>query len=437
MTAVHREIQPCLSASRLLMLLAPVAILFVSAPALAQWPQWGGPNRNFVVQSEALADSWPEQGPRQVWKRPLGDGYSAIVVDDGVLYTMYRKSRDDQTEYTIALDAQTGQTVWESGHPSAIPQGNDESVRRFTGPNATPLICGTRLYTVGRNAVLRCFNRSEGSVLWSHDLVAEFGAGVDRYGYSPSPIAYSTAVVVSPGMPAESDPKGHSMIAFDQATGNVLWKGHDFSTSHASPVLINFDGQDQLVQHTADGVIAVDPANGQLVWEHKFPEEHKAGAMATPVWNGKDTLYCSSGTLGCGIRLVNNGNKVSAEEAWSSRKVPLGMGTPVLVGDLLVGSKLAQTGVALAVNINTGKREWLDRAFGASTYVHADGKLVILNQEGELGLATLGPKGLRVSSRCQVGAQYSFSAPTLVGSTLYLRDESHIMALDLGRGSAG
>jgi outer membrane protein assembly factor BamB len=420
-----------LSAIRVLLWLAAVAVLFGAAPALAQWPQWGGPNRNFVVQAEALADSWPEQGPSQLWKRPLGDGYSAIVVDDGVLYTMYRKSRDDQKEYTIALDAQTGRTIWESGHPAPLPEG-DDSVRRFTGPNATPLVSGTRVYTVGRNAVLRCFNRSEGSMLWSHDLVAEFGAGVQRYGYSPSPIAFNNAVIVSPGMAAEGERKGQSMIAFDQATGHVLWKGHDFITTHASPVLIDVDGQDQVVQHTEEGVIGVDPANGQLLWEHKFPEERRRGAMATPVWNGKDMLYCSSGSLACGIRLATNGNKVTAEEVWSSRKVPMGMATPVLVGDLLIGSKLGQMSAALAVNINTGKRVWLDRTFGPSTYVYADGKVVVLNQDGELGLATLGKKGLQVSSRCQVGEEYSFSAPSLVGKTLYIRDEKHIMALDLG-----
>ena len=69
---------------------------FGTEPAAAQWPQWGGPNRDFTVETSGLADTWPEDGPARLWHRELGDGYSAIVYDDGLLYTMYRKARMDK-----------------------------------------------------------------------------------------------------------------------------------------------------------------------------------------------------------------------------------------------------------------------------------------------------------------------------------------------------
>ena len=87
--------------------LAVLAVLQTN-PASAQWPQWGGPDRNFSVDVTGLAETWPDDGPKKLWTRPLGDGYSTIVADDGVLYTMYR---NDPAEFTIALNAKTGETI--------------------------------------------------------------------------------------------------------------------------------------------------------------------------------------------------------------------------------------------------------------------------------------------------------------------------------------
>ncbi len=71
--------------------LAAVCVLSISvSTATAQWTQWGGPNQDFKAQSTGLADKWGDDGPRRLWERDLGEGYSAILVDGGRLYTMYR-----------------------------------------------------------------------------------------------------------------------------------------------------------------------------------------------------------------------------------------------------------------------------------------------------------------------------------------------------------
>ena len=51
-----------------------VALLAAVLPGSdpGSWPQWGGPSRNFVVESRALAVSWPAEGPKRLWQRPLG-----------------------------------------------------------------------------------------------------------------------------------------------------------------------------------------------------------------------------------------------------------------------------------------------------------------------------------------------------------------------------
>ena len=128
--------------------LLAIVTLLQTNPASAQWPQWGGPDRNFSVEITGLAETWPDGGPKKLWTRPLGDGYSTIVADDGVLYTMYRNDAD---EFTIAMNAKTGETIWE--HKVAAPVTDDRK-GYGPGPYATPLLVGNRLITVGTNSVL-------------------------------------------------------------------------------------------------------------------------------------------------------------------------------------------------------------------------------------------------------------------------------------------
>ena len=149
-----------------------------SFPPAGAWTQWGGPNRNFRVDSTGLAEAWPESGPRQIWSRPLGNGHSAILADDGLLYTMYRvgnaRSRTgpwDEEESIIALDAATGKTIWEHKYASEI-----QDFGRGAGPHSTPLIAGDRLFAIGSNRRFWALDKKTGEVLWSHNLVTELGA---------------------------------------------------------------------------------------------------------------------------------------------------------------------------------------------------------------------------------------------------------------------
>ena len=67
------------------------APLLVGSPA-GDWLQWGGAGRNFMPEASGLASSWPANGPKRLWTRPLGEGHSAILAEGGRIYTMYRPS---------------------------------------------------------------------------------------------------------------------------------------------------------------------------------------------------------------------------------------------------------------------------------------------------------------------------------------------------------
>ena len=366
-----------------------------------------------------------------------------MAYDGGELYTMHRKHRADQVEWVSAIDAKTGNTLWEKSFPSAVPDDG----KAFPGPNTTPLVAGDFLVSVGRNAVIRCQNRRDGALVWEHDLVAEFGANLPNWGYSSSPIAYRNMVIAMVGRlgaadgtpmpvgglaPAPAHDDGPSLVAFDQQTGKLIWKNRSFRFQYSSPILINHGGRDQLITLPRGEVLSVDPANGEVLWSHRLAEN--ANHSMTPVWNGEDLLFCSTAESGRVLKLTTKDGKTVANELWTNRKITSGINNPVRIGDLLVAPKHGQAPLILGVNIKTGKREWIKRGFGSTAMVTGDEKIILLDDHGQLALATATSDGLTLHSTWQIPewSTETFTAPTLVGTTLYVRDRTRLMAFDLG-----
>ncbi len=324
-------------------LLASVAL---STSAFGQWPQFGGPNRNFTTEAKGLAAKWAEDGPKKLWTRELGDGYATIVADGGVLYTMYGTGED---EFTVALDENTGKTAWEHKNPSPFTKLMAEF---GPGPHTTPLIVVDRLHTIGTNAVLYCYEKKTGKVLWMHDLPKELNGATPDRGYGSSPIAYKNTIIMAVDRKREEkkgedkteetkDAKlveGQSLMAFDQATGNVVWKAHDYPVSYASPILIRFDGEEQLVLLMEKEMIGVNPDHGALLWHHPFKPE--GANYSTPVWIGDDMLFCSSAYDSGSrvIKLTKKEGQTVPEELWYSRKMRVHHANAIALGDYIYGS---------------------------------------------------------------------------------------------------
>ncbi len=241
--------------------------LFAATLANAQsqdWPQWGGPQRNFKSDAKGLANSWPETGPRRLWNRELGEGYSAIAASGGNLYTMYRKGGQ---EIVVAIEADTGKTNWEYSYESPFKNSYEEA---GGGPYAMPLIVGDQIYTAGATGKLNCLDKKTGKVVWSHDLYKEFNGSKMDFGYSCNPFAYKNLIIMLVGG------RGHSIMAFNQKDGSVAWQKQDFANGYSTPVLINVDGQDQIVAFMSKDVVGVDPNNGESVVE---PSAHDGQSL--------------------------------------------------------------------------------------------------------------------------------------------------------------
>jgi outer membrane protein assembly factor BamB len=404
-----------------------VALFVLALPLTAfgqssDWSQWGGPNRDFTSDAKGLVTNWPATGPRRVWQRELGEGYSAIAVERGMLFTMYRRG---DNEVVVTLDAATGKTVWEYSY--AAPFSPEYDMSHGAGPHATPLVTGNFVFASGATGKFHCLDKKTGKVLWSHDLINEFHGTVRVNGYSCSPLAYKDKVVMMVGGPASS------LVAFNQKDGVVAWKKHDFRNSTSSPILINVDGQDQLVAFMYAEVVGVDPAKGDLLWSHAHPVDFGLNTI-TPVWGPDNLLFVSSGYNGGSrvLKLTRAGDKTTVEELWAHGLMRVHFSNAIRVGEVVYGSS-GDFGPApfTAINVKTGKVLWRNRTFPRASFLNVDGRFIILDEDGELLLATPTPEGLTVTSRVALLSNNSWTVPSLAGTRLYLRDRKNIMALEL------
>jgi outer membrane protein assembly factor BamB len=391
------------------------------------WPQWGGPSRNFVVEARDLSATWPADGPRRKWRKPLGPGYSAIVTDGRALYTLYRSGGED---VAVALDAASGEAIWQTRYEAPFTETCSERLGQV--PRAAPLLTsagGDRVVTVSAGGLMNSFDRRTGAKQWSVNLTPDAGETVRACGYSASPVAFEDLVITTAGGP------GRGVIAVRAATGDVAWHTQDFQNGYSSPLLIDLDGQPELIVFTYGEVSGLNPRTGALEWTHPHPSDQGVN-VATPLWGPDNLLFVSSAYNGGSraLRLSRQQGAVKVDEVWAHRRFRIHFGNGLRLGDRIYASN-GDFGAApfVAIDIKTGDTVWRDRSVARATLIAAGDKMLILDEDGALTLATAGDGGLTVLARAPVLSGRSWTAPTLSGTTLFLRNNEEIVALDLGR----
>ena len=409
-----------------------------SASQSLSWPGWGGPRHNFTSDVKGLANSWPPEGPKRLWSRPLGEGHSSIIGEGGRLYTMYRPSTGVKNnwkpeEVIVAIDGGSGKTIWEYRYPTSLETMN---FSRGAGPHSTPLISGNRLFAASTDKQFFALDKLTGKLLWSHSFVKEYNALPNQMrwavkpGYSTSPIAYKDVVIAAVGAPE------HGVMAFRQNDGRVVWSAGKFSDiAPASPQIIILDGEEQLVITSGDGLHAYDPNSGKPIWEYLFPTRSGVN-ISSPVWCPEDRLLFVSCAYDGGsrvIQLTRSNGRTEAKELWFSNKMRVHFGNVLRIGDFFFGSS-GDFGPSFltAINARTGEVAWQDRSFAKVSFVAADGKVILLDEDGNLGLVTMSAEGLKILAKAPVATATSWTVPTLIGTTLYLRDRINVVALAVG-----
>ncbi|HYP08872.1 MAG TPA: PQQ-binding-like beta-propeller repeat protein [Bryobacteraceae bacterium] len=390
-------------------------------PAFPQWTQWGGPNGNFTASGKGIADAWPVTGPKQMWKRVLGEGYSGVVAANGTLYTMYSKGAQ---ETVIALEAATGKTKWEYSYST---EGGRLDLSNGQGPHSTPLLLGDRLYTIGIRARMHAFDVKTGRPVWQKDLYKDFPGSTefDR-GYAVSPIPYKDTIVVKLGG------SNHAIVALNPKDGSLLWQKHSFGNSPATPVIVNAGGRDVLLTQFAGEVVAMQPGNGELLWSHPHRTDYGLNITPPVLARGNIAVVTSAYSGGArGLQLpTTSGNPT---ELWKHNRLRVHFTTALAIGDHVYGSS-GDFGPAplTCVEARTGNVVWQDRTFSKANLIQAGDKVILLDEDGTLALVSLSPQGLRVLAKSEhVSLNNSWTPPALDGTTLYVRDRKHLVAIDL------
>lgn len=402
-----------------MMLMGSAALAGENAP----WPQFAGPDRNFVVPAPKLAESWPAEGPATLWKRELGPGNASIVADgNGRLYTGYR---DGEEDVIVALDAKTGKDVWSFRYASPTQDGQVLDFGK--GPNTTPLLVGDRLVTISFCGLMHCLKLSDGSVLWKHDLIKEFGAEALKFGYAASPLLYKGNIVTLVGG------EQAAVIAFKPEDGAVAWKSKPGGISYASPILINVDGEDQFVYCSPEEVVGISATDAERRWSYPHVNRYKNNC-STPIWGEDNLLFVATQADGGSrvLKLSRSAGETKVEPLWDKKDIKVFYWNALREGDYIYAAFGDRVTTLGAVNVRTGEMNWRERGYPKANCLLADGKLIALDEEGKLALVKASPEGMKALAEAQILEKTAWTAPTLIGTTLYARDLKHIVALDLG-----
>ena len=393
-----------------------------SGPDGAEWPQWRGPNRDAVSPEVDLLRAWSPGSPPVVWRVPVGEGFSAVSVSGGRLYTLWDEG-DDQV--LVSLDATTGEERWRYrvGPAFSSSWGN--------GPRSTPALDGGRVYAVSAGGRLHAIAAEDGRALWTHDLGSEYGGTIPDYGYASSPMLEGDRLFVEAG-----GPDGRAFLAFDKASGEVLWASQSDAAAYSSPLAITVDGVRQIVFFSASGLYALAPEDGRLLWRHAWESRCPATGIPTnvahPVFVPPDRVFVSNGygtkTGSAVFRILRRGDGFTTETLWRAETMRNVLNSSVLHEGHIYGF---DKGILKAVDAATGEERWRARGFERGSLIAADGQLIVLGEEGRLALVEANPDAYRQKGALQALRGRSWTAPTLAGGHLYLRNRSEMVSLDL------
>jgi len=382
----------------------------------ADWPQWMGPKRDGVSPETGLLKTWPADGPKVVWKADGGEGYSTLAVVGNRAFTLLQR---EGSEFAVALDAADGKQIWQTRLGPAYKNNYGN------GPRSTPTVDGKLIYVQSVTGPLACLNSDSGDIVWQKHLLKDFKAKNISWGLSASPLIEGDRVIALAG-----DSGG--IVAFDKATGTLAWKSTSDKAAYSSPIAITSDGRRQVLCFTAPGVVAVAPKDGTELWRIDWPTEYDCN-IATPLIIG-DTMFISSGEKnGCALyQLTGSVPKLIWESKGPDSVMTNYWATSVVHDGHLYGpsGEFSRPVSLNCVELKSGKLKWSQPNFGLTSVTLADGNLFLVTKKGDLVLAEASPAEYREKGRLTpLGNNYT--AGTVANGRLYVRDERHILCLDL------
>lgn len=385
-----------------------------------EWPGLWGPNRDARVSGPLKVE--PGMQVKEVWRRPLGKGFSEVAVVGGRGYVTFT---DGEKDHLAALDLATGSEIWRS-RMEATYRGHDGS---DDGPIATPVVSDGRIFVADPHGRLFAFATEGGKELWKRDLKAELGAVPPYWGFASTPLPVGGILVVQTGG-AESN----NLVGLDAATGKTVWSSHPAKENgYSSPVLMTLGGVRQVVAATTDKVFGVKPEDGSVLWSHPSVGEPRQSPV--PLTEGR--IFVTSWEQSALLEVTSTGGAWKVAEVWK-KPILKGSYSPAVYHD---GHLFGMNGAYLmCVDPATGDVKWREKVYNASLIL-VDGHLAVLGERsGNFQLVAATPEGFREELKARVftpGAR-SMTGPIFIGGRFLLRNGEEMVLFEVAKpGTAG
>ena len=390
--------------------MVPHSALEIAETGVA-WPGFRGSDRDGIVRGVQIETDWSTSPPVELWRRPIGPGWSSFAARGDVFYT--QEQRGDY-EVVACYNVTTGEPMWRHRDKARFWEANAGA-----GPRGTPTLSGDRVYTFGATGILNALNATDGTVVWSRNAASDTDAKLPDWAFSSSPLVVDDLVIVA---------TSGSLVAYDRDTGEPRWFGPAAGTSYSSPHLSTIDGVAQILQLNGDGIVSVQSADGKVLWQHEW----SGYPIVQPAVTSDGDVLISVSDRG-GLRrigITHELGKWAAEERWTS------IGLKPYFSDFVIheGHAYGVDGRILScINIDDGKRKWKGGRYGSGQLVLlADqGLLLVLSEKGELALVKAAPDKFIELGRVSAIEGKTWNHPVLVGDVLLVRNAHEMAAFRL------
>jgi outer membrane protein assembly factor BamB len=378
------------------------------------WHQFRGPLRDGKSAETGLARGWGPTGPKELWRVPIGAGFSSVSIASGRLFTM---DADGETEFALALDAATGHTLWRAPIGPIFHDVNGD------GPRSTPTVDSDRVFVLGSRGRLAALRAETGETMWETSFTDAFEGELPTWAFATAPLVDGDRLLVEVG---GSGPR--AIAAFDKKTGAVVWTSQEAHLAYSSPVSLEHGGTRQFLFLLQEKLVSLD-RDGRELWSVPFAPQLDI-KPASPVFVAPDlVLISASYDVGAKVvRLKTDGAEVSAEELWSGRQMRSHFGSAVALVGRIYGF---DTATLRCLDAETGESCWAKRRLGKGSLIYADGMFLVLSERGMLVLLEATPEAYRELASHQVLEGRCWTPPSLSEGRLYLRNHSELVALDL------
>jgi outer membrane protein assembly factor BamB len=384
------------------------AVVTSEALANAEWPGFRGADRAGHSRGPQISTNWSSNPPRQLWKIPVGPGWSSFAVAGKLLFTQEQRG---PMETVVCYDAETGREIWIRQIETRFddPLGGP-------GPRATPTIANGGLFVTGATGVFLRLDPATGAIVWQQDLKAIVGrAAPPMWGFSASPLVTSSVAIVYGGGAGD---KG--LLALDIASGTLRWSAAAGSDSYSSPQLNTIAGEELVLLLSNEGLVCVDPATGKERLDYKWKFQGYRALQPTVI--GDTVLLPTAMNAGTrAIRISKKDAQLATEELWTSRNLKPDFTDLIVHQGYVYG---IDGGIFTCVDLKTGERKWKGGRYGKGQAVLLEnsGLLLVSAEDGRVVLLRADPSEHSEAGSFKALEGKTWNHPVVVGDRLYVRN---------------